>query len=163
MRAKPALVSAFLMIALTLVQRYFGIQIDPAIQSLFMPALALLLLVFFLLLVGAVIIAFFQYIAYEFMLDEHALKIRSGIINIEVEAVPFRQIQSVDVERDLLYRVIGISRLVIFTSATEDPGTGEKAEVVIPAIDKNVGYAIQEELLKRANIERVTFDQNKTF
>lgn len=162
MRGKFAMIMAALLVVLASVAGNID-NLTPAISLLLLQTLGILLLLFFITLTGAFVIAFFQYIAYEFMLDEHALKIKSGIINIQVEAVPYRQMQNIDIERDLLYRVMGISRLVILTSATEDLDTGDESEAVIPAIDKNLGYLIQEELLKRANVERVTFDKHEKF
>lgn len=162
MRGKFAMITAVLLIILATAAGNIK-NLTPAFGLLLLQAVEILLLLFFISLVGAFLVALFQYIAYQFMLDEHALKIKSGIINIQVEAIPYRQMQNIDIERDLLYRIMGISRLVILTSATEDPDTSNESEAVIPAIDKNLGYMIQEELLKRANVERVTFDKHEKF
>lgn len=162
MRAKATMIIAVLLVVVTLVASNTQ-NLTPAFKLLLLQAVEILLLLFFISLVGAFLVAIFQYIAYEFMLDEHAFKIRSGIINIHVEAIPYRQMQNIDIERDLLYRILGISRLVILTAAADDTDTGNESEAIIPAIDKNLGYKIQEELLKRANIERVSFDRHEKF
>lgn len=152
-KARPMYLLAALLWVLVMLKRVF-IFPDALLEQLDQ-GLLFLLGVFYLLFIVALAATLFQYIAYEFMLDEHALKIRSGIINLQIEAIPYRQMQNVDIERDLLYRILGVSRMVILTAGTEDASTGNESEGIIPAIDKNLAFAIQRELLKRANEERV--------
>ena len=118
--------------------------------------MSLLVSIYFLVLVATFLGTLLQYIAFEFMLDEHAFKIRSGIINLNIDAIPYRQMQNIDIERDLLYRLLGVSKLVILTAGTEDPDVNDESEGVIPALDKHLAAAIQQELIKRANQERIS-------
>jgi len=114
-----------------------------------------LLSVFIIVFVGALLTSWIQYIAYEFALDEHALKIRRGILNIQIEAVPYRHMQNVDIERSILYRVFSLSRIIILTAGTEDPLSDNESEAIIPGIEKHIAHDLQQELLRRANIEKV--------
>jgi uncharacterized membrane protein YdbT with pleckstrin-like domain len=103
--------------------------------------------------------AWLTYATYQFALTEDSLKIKRGILNKEEIAIPYRQIQDVDVERDLGFQMMGLSRIVVLTAGhEEDPKTGEagEAEGVLPAIDKDLARWLQEELLKRANVQKVT-------
>lgn len=117
----------------------------------------------FLVLVGALpitllfglLVAWIKYLAYEFCLDENSLKLRTGIIGVHIDAIPYRQMQDIDIERDALFRLFGISRLMILTAGTEDQGDPKnEAKGIIPALDKVIALQLQEELLKRANIEK---------
>lgn len=140
---------AFLIIILN---QYVVFPPDLA-QSLDSGLLALFGL-FGLMFFGSMVVSAFQYAAYEFMLDEHAFKIRSGILNIQIEAIPYRQMQNVDVERTILFRVLGVSRMVILTAGTEDSDTHNESEGLIPVLDKNLAMQVQEELLRRSNVEK---------
>ncbi len=112
---------------------------------------------FFVFLALAFVVGWLIYINYQFQLDDDALKIKRGILTKEVIAIPYRQIQNVDVRRDVLYLVFGLSELVILTAGHEDKNdTQNEAEGILPAIDKNLAEKIQEDLLRRANVEKVT-------
>lgn len=101
-------------------------------------------------------IGWLVYINYKFSLEEDALKIKRGILNKEEIAIPYRQIQDVDVRRDLLYQILGLSRLVILTAGHEEEKIkGGESEGILPAIDKDAAEKIRDELLQRANIEKV--------
>jgi len=98
-----------------------------------------------------------EYSSYGFFLDENSFKVRRGIIQKEEISIPYRQIQSVNIKRSLFDQIIGINKLIILTAGTEDKEEKIKteSEAILPAIDKNLAQKIQEELLRRANIEQV--------
>jgi len=120
----------------------------------------LLFAIFFLL---SFFIAWLIYVNYRFCLGEDSLKIRRGILNKEEIAIPYRQIQDVDIDRDLSFRMIGVSRIVILTAGHEDEKpsveSGE-SEGVLPALDKDLAEWMQSELLKRANVQKVVEETN---
>lgn len=95
------------------------------------------------------------YVNYKFCLGDNALKIKRGIFNKEEIAVPYRQIQDATIERDLSYQMFGLSRLTILTAGHEEAGETGEAEGILPALDKDVAEKIRDELLRRANVERV--------
>lgn len=115
----------------------------------------------FILSFLAFLIALFSgwlaYSNYRFLLNENAFKIRRGIFQKEEVAIPYRQIQNVNIKRNLFDQIIGVSKLIILTAGYEDKEEKIRAESegVLPAIDKNLCQKIQEELLKRANIGQV--------
>ena len=114
--------------------------------------------------IGIAIIALFitflaswlVYRNYLFMLDDDSLKIKSGVITKDEIAIPYRQIQDVDIERSIFYQMIGVSRLVILTAGHDDAKQEDEDEGVFPALDKNIAEWLRNELLKRTNIQRVT-------
>lgn len=111
--------------------------------------------VFFVL---AFLIGWLHYITYRFSLGDDALTIKRGIINKEEISIPYRQIQDVNIERDLSFQMMGLSRIVILTAGHEDEKktkeSGE-AEGILPALDKDTASWLQGELMKRANIQKV--------
>jgi uncharacterized membrane protein YdbT with pleckstrin-like domain len=113
---------------------------------------------FILMFIVTFLIAYLTYANYLFMLDDDALKIRRGILSKEEIAIPYRQIQDVDVERSISDRIWGVARLAILTAGHEEPKEGEEddSEGVLPAIDRALAESLQAELLKRADIQRVT-------
>jgi uncharacterized membrane protein YdbT with pleckstrin-like domain len=122
-------------------------------------ACLVLFAIFFLL---AFLIAWFIYTNYKFALGDNSLKIKRGILNKEEIAIPYRQIQDVDIDRDLSFQMMGLSRLVILTAGHEDtPDSGDdpaekgQSEGYLPALDKDLAEWLQTELLKRANVQKV--------
>ncbi len=103
------------------------------------------------------LIAWLDYRNYRFILDEFGLKISRGILSKEQTAIPYRQIQNVDIERSLLERLLGVSRLVIITAGHDDSSNNKDiTEGVLPILDKQRAVEIQEALLKRSSVQEVT-------
>ena len=59
-------------------------------------------------------------------LDDDALKIRRGILSKEEIAIPYRQIQDVDIEQNISDRLWGVARLAILTAGHEEAKEGEE-------------------------------------
>ena len=124
--------------------------------------LTLVILVVFLLVILAIGIAFLfgliKYFSYEYVLDENALRISLGILNKTETSIPYRQIQDVDIDRTLIHRFFGVSRLAILTAGEDgvsDEGK-DNSEGAIPLLEKAQAEDMREELLKRANIQKIT-------
>ena len=102
--------------------------------------------------------AWLEYANFKFCLGEDSLKIKKGILSKEEVAIPYRQIQDVDIERNLSYRIWAVSRLVILTAGYEEEkkSDADESEGILPAIDKDLAEWLQAELLKRANVQKVT-------
>lgn len=92
-----------------------------------------------------------------FTLGEDALIISHGVFTKEEFAIPYRQIQNIEIERTLGNQMMGISRLMILTAGeeTEEEKKRDDPEGVFPVIDKEIAISLENELLKRANIQKV--------
>ncbi|HEY4500241.1 MAG TPA: PH domain-containing protein [Candidatus Paceibacterota bacterium] len=92
-----------------------------------------------------------------FMLGEDALLLRHGVFTKEEFAIPYRQIQNIEIERTFGDQMMGISKLIILTAGHEGDEEEKKddPEGIIPSIDLNIAVSLEGELLKRANIQRV--------
>ena len=115
----------------------------------------IVLAIFVLTLAITLLITWLIYANYKFALGADALKIKRGILSREEVAIPYRQIQDVDIEQDLGFRMMGLSRIVILTAGHEDE-KGDESEGVLPAVDKDLAEWLQAELLKRTDVQRVT-------
>jgi putative membrane protein len=103
------------------------------------------------------LVAWLIYINYKYCLGDDSLKIKRGILNKEEVAMPYRQIQDVDIRRDLSFQMLGLSRIVILTAGHEDEKPeDDESEGILPALDKDLAEWMQAELLKRANVQKVT-------
>lgn len=118
-------------------------------------------LVLFIVVLAIVLLAgWLVYKNYTFALGDDSLKIKRGILSKEEIAIPYRQIQDVDINRDLSFRMMGLSKIVILTAGHEDKGdANDDSEGILPAIDKDLADWLQAELLKRANIQKVSEDK----
>jgi putative membrane protein len=117
-------------------------------------ALALFVVAFAITLLIASLI----YKNYKYCLGDDSLKIKRGILNKEEVAIPYRQIQDVDLRRDLTFQMIGLSQIAIITAGhdeDEKPGDDD-TEGILPALDKDLAEWLQAELLKRANVQKIT-------
>jgi uncharacterized membrane protein YdbT with pleckstrin-like domain len=112
----------------------------------------------FLVFLGlTLLISWLIYINYKFCLAEDSLKIKRGILNKEEVAIPYRQIQDVDLKRDLSFQILGLSRLQILTAGHEDDKSeDDDSEGILPALDKDLAEWLQAQLLQRANVQKVT-------
>ena len=115
--------------------------------------------ILFIILLSAFIlgVTWLEYVTYSFCISEESFKVKHGILSTEETSLLYRQIQNVDVERPLIYRLFGLSRLVILTAGNEDPNAPEKSETegILPALDSVEAKQIQDELLRRSNIQEV--------
>ncbi len=111
---------------------------------------------FAVLLAVAVLVAWLTYVNYRFSLGDDSLKIKRGVIDKEEIAIPYRQIQDVDIDRSPGFQMMGLSRIVILTAGHEEKGDKpDESEGILPALDKDLAEWLQNELLKRANVQKV--------
>jgi uncharacterized membrane protein YdbT with pleckstrin-like domain len=116
--------------------------------------------IFILVFAITYLATYLVYDNYLFMLGDEALRIKRGIIGKEEIAIPYRQIQDVDVEQSISDRIWGIARVVILTAGREEgkseDGSEDESEGVFPALVKDLADALQSELLRRTDIQKVT-------
>ena len=140
----------------------FSLQGQPFVatfmKGILQPYLATaswVLLVLFLVVFGLTyFFSWLVYMNYKFLIGEDSLRIQRGILSKEEIAIPYRQIQDVDIERSLYYRTMGLSRLIILTAGHEDE-KGDESEGIMPAMDWHLADWMQGELLRRTEIQRV--------
>ena len=115
------------------------------------------IIIFIIGFLFVILISWLTYVNYTFAVTDFALKIRRGILSREEIAIPYRQIQDVDINQDFTYRLLGLSELVILTAGNqEDKAKSDETEGILPVLDSNLAKMIQTELLERADIQTVT-------
>lgn len=102
------------------------------------------------------VIAWLTYINYRYILHESAIEIEQGILHKDAISIPYRSIQNVDIKRPLIFRLLGVTRLIILTAGSEDMGEKEgESEGIIPIIDKREAIGLREIILNRTHIQEV--------
>lgn len=149
--------AAFLLL-LTIAIIAFRSKFPDEVQSYLSMAVFLGSALFIVTGAGACLAGYLKYATYKFALDEDALRIERGILSREIIAIPYRQIQNINIDRNITNRLWGLSNLIITTAAHEekdDEGDKIEAEGVLPFLDVDRAEEIQAELLKRTNVEKV--------
>jgi putative membrane protein len=156
--------AAFILLLLTIVlfvlsqQAFLTLTKISDLANYVMMAAWICLALFIVVFAITLLIAWLIYKNYKFCLGDDSLKIKRGILNKEEVAIPYRQIQDVDLRRDISFQIMGLSQIVILTAGhdeDEKPGDDD-SEGILPALDKDLAEWMQAELLKRANVQKVT-------
>lgn len=132
-------------------------------------------IIFLLVLVGAVlqpmpfalglvgyfvvvsIVTMFVYNNFMYEINEDGLRIESGVIHKHSVSLPYEQIQNVNIERTVLDRLLGFSRISIETagaSSAQTSGTGvlkSKSEAFIPGLHINQAKKVHDLLIDGAD------------
>lgn len=126
-------------------------------EKYFLLATLITFILSLLIFAGSFTFAWLTYINFVFLMAEDSFKIKRGILTKTENAIPYRQIQNVDIERSFMFQILGLSRLIILTAGHEDERSkgSDEAEGIIPAIDKTLAEWLQTELLKKADIQKV--------
>ena len=114
--------------------------------------LTLFIVSFAVFLVG-VIIARLEYQNYTYTFEEFDLRMRQGILHRTETSLPYRQIQDVDIDRTLMFQLLGLSKLTIITAGHEESDEHEKVEVILQPIEKGVAEDIRVMLERRIGVQ----------
>ncbi len=116
------------------------------------------IILFVVFIAYAFLAGWLVYKNYTFSLEDDAFKIRRGVFSKKETAIPYRQIRDVNIERSISQQIYGVSKLVILTVG-EESLSASVSEAVLPVvdnIDKNLALTFQSELLKRANVQKIS-------
>ncbi len=111
----------------------------------------------FALAIG-VLASWLEYLRFKFMIDKDAFKITRGVLTKETIALPYRCIKSVDLKQSLFYQIFGVSRVTIETVIDVGQQGDNKRDFddeVLPVMDHDLALIIQEELTKKANVQKM--------
>jgi putative membrane protein len=159
-RANAAFILLLLSIALFVIGQQSFLATTPVgnLVGYTMMGAWIALILFVVVFAITLLVAWLIYKNYKYCLGDDSLKVKRGILNKEEVAIPYRQIQDVDLRRDITFQMIGLSEIVIITAGhdeDEKPGDDD-TEGILPAVDKDLAEWLQAELLKRANVQKVT-------
>jgi uncharacterized membrane protein YdbT with pleckstrin-like domain len=150
--ARVALVILLISIVVLIFRNFFGNNsiMDQVVLWSFV--------LFIIFLVEAFLVGWLIYANYTFALEDDAFRISRGVLSKKETAIPYRQIRDVNIERSLYQRMYGVSKLIILTVG-EESLSASVSEAVLPIvdnIDKNLALKFQNELLRRANVQKVS-------
>lgn len=96
-----------------------------------------------------------EYNRYTFTFEEFSLKLKRGTFKILEVTIPYRQMQSVDVERGFLHQITGTSRVVINSAGQEEPDEKDETDIVLDPIDKTVAEEVRLMLQRKIGVQVV--------
>ena len=106
-----------------------------------------------LLSISFFIVAFVKslvyYKQYSFTLDNHALKIKKGILLIKEVVVPYHHIQNVEILRSYFLLPFGLVELDIVTNSSSSLDSLKKEDKLFPLMDKKLAESLSRELIRR--------------
>lgn len=151
----PFLILLFIL-ALFLIRNIFGLSgsLVSVIDFIDYWGILVALLVF----VITFFVSWMEYVAFQFSLEADIFKIKRGIFTKQETAIPYRRIESVDIKRNLIHQLFGVSRINIETTIDSQSSGDDKkdsSDEVFPVIDSSLAQTIQEELTKRANVQKM--------
>jgi|SRR3989344_3007940 len=121
---------------------------------------------YLMIVVLTAMISFFlgwlEYSRYEITLGDRNLKMQRGIISVEQVGIPYRYIQDIKIERNLLSQIMGVSdlRITLSGSDQEEIHPGEVSDmnlhrIVLPALEDRIANQIQEIILNRSQVQQI--------
>ncbi len=115
--------------------------------------IALLFVLGFLIIFFGLLFSFIRYVSTTYTLEDNAFKSRRGLIGKMEILIPYKQIQAVNVNQSIVFRILGLSSLSVLSAGNTKQN--EDADEVFGVIDSSIAKYLQEELLKRSNIQEV--------
>ncbi|MFA6295465.1 MAG: PH domain-containing protein [Candidatus Paceibacterota bacterium] len=115
-------------------------------------------LALFLFVVGY-FIAELTYKFYTFTLEEFDLRLKRGIFNLETVSIPYRQIQDVNINRSLFYRIIGVSKVIIDSAGHEETGEFNETDILLEPIDREVAEEIRIILQRKIGVQVIEHEK----
>ena len=104
---------------------------------------------FYLLFVGGVswVAANLQYNAFSFTIEQERLVIKKGVLFKKVIAIPFSRVQNVDITRNPLCQLLGLSEVVVQTAGISGVW---KAEGRLPGVTTEKAEGLRDQIMAGA-------------
>lgn len=119
------------------------------------------ILITFLITGLGFLFAILDYYGLRFAMDDHGFKIKTGIFNLREFSIPYRQILNVDIVRPLIYRMLGVSKMIVMTGGHEDTDVPEhESEGIIDLMEKHTAIRMQSEIMHRSHVQVVAETSN---
>ena len=84
-----------------------------------------------IVLVVGLIVSWLEYINYSYTFEEFNLKLKRGIINKEIVSIPYRQMQDINIQRGLLYLLLGVSKVIIDSAGHEEADEMNETDIIL--------------------------------
>lgn len=133
---------------------FFVTDLIPGSLQTYLRLIDFIFILFLLVIAASTIgLSYLEYHNFTVAILERNIKITRGIINRHEVGIPYKAIDRVDIVRTLLYQLFGLSDLVVHVASTDTKGNEES--VTLPFLEKDIAEQIQQEILKRSQVEHI--------
>ena len=122
-------------------------SVSYAIGALFVFSLIVIALGF--------LISWLEYRNYAFRFEEFDMIMRRGILRTEEVSIPYRQMQDINIQRSLAYRMMGLSRLIIDSAGHEEKDEHNETDVILEPLNKETAEEIRSFLERKIGVQIV--------
>jgi len=133
---------------------------DPTMISQYVGyALSIIFIASLLIMVIGIIIGTLEYVNYVYIIEEFGIRTKKGILHQRELSILYRQIQDINIDRSLFYRLIGMARLVLLTAGQEEPDQRGLTEVVLEPINTEVAIELRLMLQRKVGVQVTETEQ----
>lgn len=103
-------------------------------------------------------VAIIQYKTCSIMMDDSSFHLVRGILSKEEVAIPYRWIQSVEIEQSLFLRIMGVARVIVTTiNSLEQPDQqkDKMSDKIVSLMDHQLAKLVAGELAGKAEVEKM--------
>lgn len=105
-----------------------------------------------------ILVSILEYSVQRIMVDDSSIHLVRGLLSRHETSIPFRRIQSVEIEQSFFYRLMGLGKIVISTTTDMNQPSEKEDETddeVIPTLDYGFARELADTLSRRAEVERM--------
>ncbi len=96
--------------------------------------------------------AYLKHASFSYTLNQFDLIIKSGILYKKENAILYRQIRDVNIERPLLYQIFGLSRIDIVTSEIDERNEEGIGKIFLDHLDSDVAKEVMDIITKKVGV-----------
>jgi membrane protein YdbS with pleckstrin-like domain len=135
---------------------FAGIRDSAAMSANIMNVMTagLFILALLVCLIG-VIIARIEYSNFSFTLEEFDMKLKRGVFTVTEISIPYRQMQDINIERNMMHRFTKTSRVIIDSAGHEEADEKNETDIVLDPIDREVADDIRLMLQRKIGVQVV--------
>ncbi len=108
-----------------------------------------------IVMIFGIILARIQYKNYTFAFEEFDMKVKRGWLSTRIMSIPYRQMQDVNLERDLTHRLTKTTRVVIASAGTDESPNKDEADIILDPIDMAAADEIRLMLERKIGVQVV--------
>lgn len=94
-----------------------------------------------------------KHLTFYFMLDEHGISIKKGLLHKTEKTTPLRHIENIDIIQPLLYQILSVAKMHIMTGEEDGGNSGNLSEIKFPIIEKSLADDLKKEIFSRISVQ----------
>ncbi len=100
-------------------------------------------------------VSWLEYRHYAFTFEEFGMKVVTGILNKEEVSIPYRQMQDINIRRNVSYQLLGVSKLIIDSAGHEEKDEQNETDLILEPLDKDTAEDIRVFLQRKIGVQVV--------